>query len=142
MLQRTALLAGEHGAVDLLGVFLLCQDDAAAGAAQGLVGGGGHHVRVRDGVGVQAGGHEAREVGHVHHEVGTHEVGDAAELGKVQLAGVGGPAGNDQLGFVLFGQGLDLIHIDAVILPAHIVRDGLEPLPRHVHGRAVCQMTA
>ena len=45
--QRTALKAGEHRRIDLLGDLLVIgEDHAAARAAQGLVGRGGHHMRV------------------------------------------------------------------------------------------------
>ena len=87
VLQRTALLAGEHRRVDLLGEVGGREDDAAARAAEGLVGGGGDDVGVRHGVRVQAGGDQPGEVRHVDHQVGAHLVGDPAELGEVQLAG-------------------------------------------------------
>ena len=65
--------------------------------------GGGDDVGVRHRVGVQPGGDQAGEVRHVHHQVGADLVGDPAELGEVQLPGVGRPAGDDQLRPVLAG---------------------------------------
>ena len=47
VLQRAALLAGEHRGVELLGQLGGGQDDAAAGAAERLVRGGGDDVGVR-----------------------------------------------------------------------------------------------
>jgi hypothetical protein len=101
VLQRTALQAGEHRRIDLLDDrFVIGQHHAAARAAQGLVGGGGDHVGVRDRAGEHAAGHQAREVGHVDHQIGADRVGDLAEAGEVDLAAVGAAAGDDQLGLV------------------------------------------
>ncbi len=47
--QRAALLTGEDRPVEALGKLGIAQGKAAAGPAQGLVGSGGDHVRVRDG---------------------------------------------------------------------------------------------
>ncbi len=94
--------------------------------------GGGDDVGVGDRVRVKPGGHEAGEVCHVHHEVGAHEVGDAPELGEVQLPGVGGPAGHDHLGPVLKGQGLHFGHVHQVVVLAHVVRDHVVELAGEV----------
>ena len=58
--------------VQKLGVLLLAEDHAAAGAAEGFGGGGGDEIRVGDGAGDYADGHQAGNMGHVHHEVGAH----------------------------------------------------------------------
>jgi hypothetical protein len=104
--------------------------------------GGGDDVGVRHRVGVEACGDEAGEVGHVHHQVGTDEVGDPAELGKVELAGVGGPAGHDELGLVLQGQGLDLGHVNAEVRFADVVRDHVVELAGEVDAHAVGEVAA
>ena len=102
--QRTALLAGEHRRVDLLGdVGVVGEDDTAAGTTEGLVGRGGHDVGVRHRRRVQPGGDQPGEVRHVHHEVGADFVGDLPEPGEVELARVGRPTGDDQLRTVLVG---------------------------------------
>ncbi len=98
--QGAALDAGKHLAVDLFGILFLAEDDASPGAAQGLVGGGGHHIRVGNGVHVQSGGDQSGDVSHIHHELGAHLVGDLAEAGEVHLAGIGGSACQDHLGLV------------------------------------------
>ena len=68
--QRAALVAGEDGGVELLRQRLVVrQDDAAARAAQGLVGGRGGDVGVRHRVRVEAGGDQAGVVRHVDHQV-------------------------------------------------------------------------
>ncbi len=142
MLQRAALLAGEHGAVDLAGVLFLGEDDAAARAAEGLVRGGGDDVGVRHRVGVQPGGHEAGEVRHIHHQVCVHEVGDAAELGEVELAGVGGPAGDNQFGAVLQGQRFDFGHVYPEVRFTDVVRDHVVELAGEVDAHAVGEVAA
>ena len=68
VLERAALLAGEDGGVDLLGVLLAAEDQPAAGAAERLVDRGGDDVGVRHRVGVQARGDEPGEVRHVDHQ--------------------------------------------------------------------------
>ena len=62
---------------------------------------------------MEARGDESGEVGHVDHEVGTDGVGDAAELGEVELPGVGRPAGDDELRLVFLGEAFDFGHVDA-----------------------------
>ena len=58
VLQRAALHAGEHCRVDALGNDgVVGQNQAAAGSAQGLVGGGGHHVGIGYGALVLAARH-------------------------------------------------------------------------------------
>ena len=99
--QRAALLAGEDRAVDVLGELLAAEDDPAARAAEGLVDRRRDDVGVLDGVRVLAGGDQPGEVRHVHHQPGADRVGDLAERGEVELARVGGPAGDDHLRLVL-----------------------------------------
>ena len=85
MLQRAALQAGEDGGVELLAeVVIAAEDHAAARAAQRLVGGGGDHIGVFERIRMHAAGHEAGEMGHVHHQVGAHRVGDLAEALEVE----------------------------------------------------------
>ena len=91
------------------------QDDPAARAAEGLVGGRGDDVGVRHGRRVQTGGDQACEVGHVDHQVGADLVGDPAELGEVEVTRVGRPARDDELGPVLERQATDLSHVDTVV---------------------------
>jgi hypothetical protein len=55
----------------------LREDHAAARAAQGLVRGGGHHVRVGHGLGIDAGCNEAGDMRHVDEQPGTDLVGDS-----------------------------------------------------------------
>ena len=138
MLQRAALGAGEDGRVDALGnVFVVGQDQAAPGPAQGLVGGGGHHVGVGHRILVHAAGHQARNMGHIHHEHGAVAVGDLAQLGP----GIGGSTGHQQFGTDLghlLGQG---VVVDEAVF-VHAIRNKVVVLAAHVHRGTVGQMTA
>ena len=51
MHQRAALNAGEDCLieVELIGSLLIAKDQAAPGSAKGLMGGGGHHIRIGNG---------------------------------------------------------------------------------------------
>ena len=77
---------------------LVGEDEAGARAADRLVHGGGDDVRVRHRGRVQARGHQSGEVRHVDPELGADLVGDRAERREVELARVGRPAGDDDLG--------------------------------------------
>ena len=143
MLQRAALGAGEDGGVDALDeVLVVGQNQTAAGAAQGLVGGGGHHVSVGHGVLVLAAGHQTGNVGHIHHQHGAVAVGDLSQLLKVDGAGIGRSTGHDELGAHLghlFGQGGV---VDAAILGGDAVGDEVVVFAAHVHGGAMGQVAA
>ena len=98
VLQRAALLAREDGRVDLLGVLLLAEDHPGARPAERLVGRSRDHVCAElDRVGVQAGGDQPGEVGHVDHQQRADLVGDLAKAREVELARIGRPAGEQQL---------------------------------------------
>src|SRR5690606_12741123 len=142
--QRAALAAREYGGVQLLlDLFVgLGQDQAAARAAQGLVGGGGDHVGVGQRVRVHASGNQAGDVGHVDEQVGAYLVGDGAEAREVQDLGVGGEAGDDHLRLVLNGQALDFVVVDQAGGGVQAVLHGLVDLAGEVHGSAVGQVAA
>ncbi len=84
--QRAALGAREYRGVELLLDLLVGarQDQAAARAAQGLVGGGGDHVGEGDRVRVEAGGDQPGDVGHVDEQQRADLVGDGAEAREVE----------------------------------------------------------
>ena len=82
----------------------------------------GHRARV------QAGGDQPGEVGHVDQQQRADLVGDLAERGEVELARVGGPAGDDHLRLALLGEPRDLVHVDPVSSRRRPVRrDVVEP---------------
>ena len=110
----TALEGGEDGAVDGGGVLGPAEDHRAAGAAQGLVGGGHDHVRVRRGVGVGAGDDEAGGVRDVGEEVGADFLRDLSEGREVELAGVSGATGDDDPRLLVASEGAESVVVDEV----------------------------
>ena len=141
--QRAALDAGEDGRVDLLGqILVIGEDHAAARAAQGLVRGRRCDMGVRERARIDAAGDEAGDMRHVDHQERADFVGDGAEGGPVHDARIGREAGDDQLGAVFLREVAHLIHIDATILLAHAVLDGVEPLAGLVGLGAVRQVAA
>ncbi len=157
VLERAALGAGEHGGVDLLGEvdglhlagldvllgdLVLAQDHAAAGAAQGLVGGGGDNVGIGHGALVNASGDETGDVGHIDHEESADGISDLTELGEVDLAGIGGSAGKDHLGLALLRDAVDLVVVDHFGLIVEGVGDLMEVLAGDVDRAAVGQVAA
>ena len=142
VLERPALLAGEDGRVDRLGVLLAAQDDSAARAAQRLVHRRGDDVGVGHRARVLARGDQAGEVGHVDDEVGADRVGDRAEPLEVQEARVCAPAGEDQLRPALVGDALDLVHVDEARLARDLVGRDVVQAPGNVELHAVGQVAA
>ena len=140
--QRPALLAREDGGVELLGVVLLGQDHAGAGAAEGLVHGGGHDVGRGDGRRVQARGDQAGEVGHVGPQLRANLVGDGAERVEVQVARVRGPAGDDDVRLLRQRLLADLVHVDAHGVGVDAVGADLVELAGEVQLHAVGQVAA
>ena len=70
----------------------------------------------------------ARDVGHIHHEVGADFVGHLTEELEIDDAGIGGSAGNDHLGSVLQGLGPDVVIVDEAGLDIDAVADGVVKL--------------
>ena len=142
-MRGAALKAGEDGGVELLAeVGVVREDHAAAGAAEGFVGGGGRDVGVRQGRGEDAGGDQAGEVRHVDHEEGAHFVGDSADAGEVDGAGIGGAAGDDELGALAAGELLELLVVEGAVIGADAVLYGVEPFAGEVRGGAVREVSA
>ena len=139
--QRAALGAGEDSLVDGLCQLSLAQDDAAAGTAQGLVGGGGDDVCIGHGVGMQTGSNQTGNVSHVNEQVCANLVSDLAELCEVDHTGICGSTGDDHLGLVLVSQLTDLVIVD-VAVGVHTVGDHLIVQAGEVDGAAVGQVTA
>ena len=111
--ERPALQAREDGAVDALRELLAAQDEPGARAGQRLVRGRADDVGRLDRVLMQPCGDEAREVRHIDHEQRPGLVGDLPERARVDLAGIGGAARDDQLGPVLERQRAHLVEVDA-----------------------------
>ena len=98
MHQGAALDAREDRLVDRRPKTLLAEDEPSPGSPHGLMSSRGRELGVGDWTGVQAGGHQAGDVGHVRHQVGPHLPGDLPEGGKVDHPGIGTGAGDDQPG--------------------------------------------
>ena len=79
---------------------------------------------------------------HVDHEIGADLVGDLAEAAEIDDARIGRTAGNDHFRPMLFGEPLDLFHVDEMIVAPHAIRDDFEPLAGQIDGRTVGQVSA
>ena len=64
------------------------------------------------GIGVNASRYKAGKVSHIHHEDGSHLVGDLSELFGINDPGISAGSGHDHLGTMLLGQLPHLIKID------------------------------
>ena len=64
---------------------------------------------------------------HVDHQIGANLVRDRAEAGKIDDPRIGTAARDDEPRLMLFGLPLDLVVIDARILGAHAIADGMKP---------------
>jgi len=136
----TTLVTGEDGEVDrtlevvhdvLAGLVLAAdtlaeEDHGTTGAAEGLVGGGGDNIGVLEGRGDDASGDQTRNVGHVDNKVGTDLVSDLAHALVVNQTAVGGGTGDQDLGAVHLGVGLELVVVDDTGLKVDTVGEGLE----------------
>ncbi len=140
--MRPALDAREHAPVDLLGQLLLAQDQRAARAAQALMRGGRHDIRVRNGAGVHARHNEARDMRDIGHEARLDAPGDLRESLPVDDARVGRGASDDQLRPVLLRQRGDSVVIEEFGLRIHAVVHEVVELAREADRAAVRQVTA
>ena len=104
--------------------------------------GGGDHVGIGHGAHVDARSDEAGDVRHIDHEVRADGIGDLTELGKVDLAGIGGGAREDHLGLALLRDAIELIVVDLLGLIVEGVGDLMEILTGDVDRAAVGQMAA
>ena len=107
-------MPGKTRAVEVLGVFASAEHQAGARAAERLVRGRRDEVGDRHRIVVQAGGDEARVVGHIDEQLRADFAGDLGELLVRNLARIGARPGDDQLRLVLAGQPGDLIEVDAM----------------------------
>ena len=86
-------------------------------------------------------GNQPGEVCHVGEKGGADRIGNRAEAGEVDRAGIGRAAADDEPGPVLVCQALDLAHVDEA-RGIGAVADRVEPFARQVGRRAVAQMAA
>ena len=87
--QGATLHPREDSGIEFFGqVFFVGENHTPPWAAQGFMGGGGGHIGKGHGGRIHPAGHEAREVGHVHHEIRPDFVGNLTETGKIHHTGV------------------------------------------------------
>jgi hypothetical protein len=103
---------------------------------------GGDDIAVGHGIRVQVRGHQAGDVGHVHHQPRADFVGDGAHAREVPEARIGAGAGHDQLGFDLQREPLHLVVVDALGVARHAIVVKVVKLARTVELHAVGQMAA
>ena len=87
-------------------------------------------------------GDQPGKMGHIHHELRSHHLGYLPKSSEVELAGIGRPAGDYQLGFVLVSEPLDLFHVHPVALAADVVRDRVVEPTRDVDLHPVREVPA
>ena len=138
--QGAALHSRKDFRVQGAGELLFAEDESAAGAAEGLVGGHGDELAAGHRGGVQAGGDEAADVGDVGQNDGSDGVGDGPELLVVDRPGVGARADDDDLRAVLPGQGLNLVEVDGLRFPVHPVENAAVKLAREADRTSVGEM--
>ncbi len=142
MHEGPALRSGEDGRVDALAVLGARKDETSSGAAQRLVRGARHVIRVGHGIGVDAADHQSAEVGHVHHQGRADLVGDLAESREIYLPGIRAASRDDYPGLLHsrdLGDGVVVQHLGLAVQP--VVDDPVE-YARKVGGRAVGEVAA
>ena len=142
VLQRAALGAREDGLVDLLGNLLAVgEDQTAPGAAQGLMGGGSHHIGIGHRALMIACCHQTGDVGHIHHQQRAVVMGNLSDPLEVNGTGIGRSTGHHQLRLYLGHLLGHLVIVDEALV-VDAVGNEVIVLAGHIHGAAVGQMTA
>ena len=141
--EGAALNAGEDRLVDLRAEFLIAsEDDAAARAAQRLVGGRGNDICMRHGIRMLPCGNQPRDMRHIHHEERTDRLCNRPDALKINRTRIRRSARNNHFGLVLLRKCLERIVVNALRLTIHAVGNDLEVRARNVDGAAVRQMPA
>ena len=158
MLKRAALHTGEHCGVRAeptsahlaLGIglapgileILAEEDDAAARAAEGFVGGRGDDVGILQRIVEQTGGDKAGGMSHVDHEDGTDFIGQTAHAGIVPFAAVGAGTTDDELRTLAACYPLHLFVVDEAGIFLNVVLKRLEHKAGEVDGASMGKVTA
>ena len=125
--QRSALNAWKHRAIEIFGVLLAAQDQAAARAAQRLVRRRGDEIGVRHRTGVNAGRDQSCDVRHVGTDRRANTVGARADPLEIDRPRIRAGADNDHLWLVLGREAIELVVVDPFVVFAHAVRhDGVQ----------------
>ncbi len=97
---------------------------------------------MRYGIGIGLAGHQTDEVSRVDHEDCLDVVGDLTESLVVELARVGRISGKKNLRPVLFGQALDLVHVDDLGVRVDAIGNDVVIETRKVNWRTMGEMAA
>jgi len=120
--QGAALHAREHRFVDLLcEFFVVREDEPTARPPQGLVRGGGHDVRMREGRWVRPRSAQPGDVRNVRHQQCAALIGDCAEARKINDPRVRRIAHHDDLGPGLKTNAAGFIKVDPLKLRMSLV---------------------
>ena len=126
---RSSLETGEHRIGDLgleVARVFAVEDHSGTRTTQRLVRGGRDDVTVLEGVGGLSGGHEARDVRHVHHQEGAVLVGDGAVSRVVPVARVGRASADNKCGLEQTSLCLEGVIVDDAGDGVHAVGKRLE----------------
>ena len=141
--HHRTLNAWEDPGVDLAAQRLIVpQHEASPRAAQGLVGRRSDDVGVGKRVRIKPGGDESGEMSHVHHQVGASLIGDCAEAGEVDGAGIGRAASDNQLWPLAQREVADLVEVDALAVPGDAVSGDVVIAPRQCRWVPVADVAA
>ena len=140
--ERASLNPGKEVAIDLLGMGLFAEDEAGAGASQGLVRRRCDEIAVGNGGRMQTCRDEARNVGDVGQQECSDRLGNGGDPRKIDDPGVGGSSTDDQSRSVLVGKSLHLLVVEGLILPTDSVRNDLVTLAGEVERVPVGKMSA
>ena len=76
---------------------------------------------------MHATGHKTGKMRHIDQQIGANLISNRPEFGEINLARHSRTTCNDHFGFVLAGEGCDLIIIDQVVLLAHAILHWVKP---------------
>ena len=79
---------------------------------------------------------------HIHHEIRTDRFGNLRHAGKINYAGIGAGAADNQFRLMLLGQFFKLIVINPFRFLIHAVRNDFKIFTGNINGTTVRQMTA
>ena len=85
--------------------------------------------------------HQPGNMGHIHHQIGSHLVCHFTEPLKVNFSGVSAGPCHDQLGSAFHGNPLQLIIINIPLI-IHPIRHNMKIQAREIHLASVSQMAA
>ena len=143
MHQRAPLYSGENSLIKVILVccLLICKDHTASGAAQRLMGRGGHYICIGDRAWMKSCCHKTCNMCHIYHQYRSYFVCHFPEFLKVNGSGIGRCSCNDHLGLTFQCNLPELIIInEAVIVDA--IRNNLKILAGNVYRASMSKMAA